>query len=270
MTMLSVASLIIAVLAVLIGFALGLRKIGVVSLPGPIENLLGISSAPADDVTVHPDDSPLLSLLENEYESTAQGLKVTEDEYLALLDETDALTEYSAILNVTVYGEGATSNKRHHIWRMGQSYRAETYDNLTGKLESILVCDGMKVSFTDMLNPDEPAVRVSTASGGFTLENQIGIPSVTDFLNRDDIENLVIRIIRSSANNLYYVTYNYIGHSQVEELYISLEHRLILRAISYALNDSAETEKVYSLDTVSLIDGNLDSYGNPELLFVVE
>jgi len=268
--MLSIASLILVVLAALSASLVGLYHIGVMSIPEPIEKLLGLDDDDTGSISASPDESPLLSLLNGKEDITASGLKITDGEYLALIEDTEPLQEYSAVLNVTLTGDGVQSNKRHHIWCMGDKYRAETYDSATSELESIIICDGRRISVTDAAGYEEPITRTFDTGDKFTLSNQIGIPSITDFLGRDDIENLVIRMVRSSTDNLYYVTYNYIGHSQVEEMYISLEHRMILKAESHAIGASGTAEKVYSLETLSLVDGDISAYGNPDLLFSVD
>ena len=264
LTALSVISLILAVLIALGASAYGLWRIGILSLPAPIEKLLGASDdAPLTDI---PDDTALIGLITDEMRAefeSAVSLEISEDEYLSLIENTPAANEYSVMLlstNISLSGNRQLT-KRHHITKSGDKYRVETYNNSTGLLEMLTVCDGSYVKVTDYANYGDPVSSTFPAGVGFTAENQAGIPSVTDFLGRDDIENLTIRMIRTATENLFSVSYNYIGHSQVEQLYISLDKRLILMAESYAISPDGISKAVYTLNAVS-VSLNVDDNGS--------
>jgi len=269
LTILSVLSLIVVALILLSLFVFGMWKLGVITLPRPIEILLGADPGQPDD-TVTDDDSGLLSLITVQSEDISEAFELREDEYLSLIDSTVPISDYSVILEVTYSnGEGGSSStKRHHIWRSGNKYRAETYDKESGQLLSIVISNGLRVSVTDHVNYDEPITRRFKTSDGFTLESAIGIPRVDDFLGRDDIENLVIKVIRGADANLYHVTFNYIGLTQVEELYISLDHRIILASDTTALVNGT-AQNVYSLRASSLVEGKEAFAGGEDVLFKV-
>ncbi len=248
---LSVVSMLIIALLLICFFTVGLNKLGVIKLPHGIGKLFGDTDAPRDDETNIVVELPEF-IIGNDFENAA-SLSITEDEYLALLESTPETEVYSATLSVSVTHGDTTLTRRHMIWQSKSKYRAETYDSDGTTLLSVIICDGRRVSITDYENYDEPVTRRMDVGETFTLENQLGIPSPRDFIGRDDIENLMIDLVRTASSNFFHVTYNYIGLSQVEEFYISLDHRLILSAQSHAFTDG-KSQQVYSLSVVTLSD----------------
>ena len=262
-SILSVLSLLLAALILVSVFTVSLWKLGILSLPAPIERLLHKDSqAPPPEEF---DDRELRDLIVVPPEEYISALRLDESEYLSALADTPGYTTCTYTFLIVATDGPNTASKRCRVWRDGDRYRAETYDTTSGEMTSLLVCDGIKTRLTVFRPEEEPQSRVMQ-NGSFTLENQIGIPSVTDFIGREDIEDLDIRIVRSATDNQYRVSYRYIGIPQTEVLYLSLERRLILSAETFDENG----QSLYRLTVTGLADSLVGYTAEEPMLFYVE
>lgn len=223
MSRLSVLSLMAAFLLLIAAAAVAMQRAGMLRLP----LLPWTSSAPSDG---SPDqEDALLALLDEARADTAVTAVISDEEYLDLLAAAPPVLTYRVEMSTTMYSDSGSLSRFHVLTRDGDRYRIDTSRSAGSPLLSSILCDGATVRVTDYTGPS-PVARDYPVSPVFTPENQIGIPSLTDFLTRADAEHSGIAVYRAGDSNLIRASFRLHDLPQTETLYISPEQRMILSA----------------------------------------
>lgn len=234
---------------------IGLINLGVVDIPVFIKNIFNIGERPTE--IIPGDDGRIIEALKNGKSSDVVTLIFDIDslDLKEMLEESTANNKYYISNTVTVSSGGKDINKNNRIWRDGNMYRIEIYSE--NKLFQTIICDGENVFVSDADGKGQKYKNTDE----FSLESQAGIPSPTDFLDNPDVTDLDITLVRSENDNVYKVTYSYIGILQYETVYISLEYGIVMNAetlyndeIVYKMMTNEvgklpeDTEKLFNID----------------------
>lgn len=267
LTVLSVASLILFVLALLTVGMVMMFRTGLIALP---EWLSGDEDRPME--VLPGDDGMIFEALRNpgEYLDVAVTWDMSAEEVRHILLSHPALNEYAAENRVAIYGGHMQNTVTNKIWRSGDRYRLESFDS-DGALQRVAICDGEKVMVTEYSSRTESVSGVFPISEEFSFENQAGMPDLTPVYrqwengedSQTDLVDLSAALARTAESNVYYLTYGYKDSSVTENVYLSLEYGLVVNAQSYD-----EGEKIYQLTTTSL-EPSLDGF-DPEQLFTIQ
>ncbi len=247
---LSVLSLVVIVAALLGLFVWGLYSIDVLVLPSFITDLFHIGEEENPEV-IPGDEGAILQALKDH----VPGVEVTvipdptSVDLASLLYEMPEHPRYT-LVNYTLLKSGDSSLLcMNRVWRDGEKYRVETYSGDGAQKLITAICDGEVVSISD--HRYNTTARYP-AGGDFTLSSQAGMPDI-EFTRGENAPELEIALIRSAKDNLYRCVFDYEELGQREELYISIEYGIVMRAESYVGEDLVYTLETESLDVVSEI-----------------
>jgi hypothetical protein len=140
-----------------------------------------------------------------------------------------------------------TQTETIKLSRSGDKYRAEIYDGST--LAVSIICDGVTVRYTDYTSYGKKLSRDYPVSGDFSLEEQLGLPSLDKILGDDGISDLHVTLLRTEDENLYCVQYTYPNLSQQETVYVSLKYGYVVSAETYLANTIVYNLKTTKFDT---------------------
>jgi len=191
---------------------------------------------------------------------SAEGVTITYDiaseNLSALLQNNPPITSYYLDNTFTYYGENAVKRGSNKIWRDGDRFRIQTYEE--GSLVKTVVCDG-KMVYMSSSNSD--TFSSYPASEHFEVESYASMPRSRDFFELPTATDLSITLFRDTTDTLYHVSYLDAALGQIERLFLSIEYGLVLRAETYA-----DQRLIYSLETTEL-HGNLSAF-NTDVLFI--
>ncbi len=244
-TALETAILIVAAAVVFALVLFGLYKINMIRLPEALEKLLG---APE---TQPPDNSG--GQIEQRIYASLSGTPTASDDYVLEYDvDTAGLLDLlrTAVPETAYYMEskitqsygGKTLSRMLRLSRDGEKYHALIYEGASSEPTSI-VCDGERIRYTDHAAGGKQRSRFYPAGGDFSLEYQLGLPSLEDMLENGG-ENLKVTLLRTESENLYCVEFEHPGFDQREIVYVSVKYNCIVSAETYYGD-----ELVYSLST---------------------
>jgi len=266
LTILSVASLILFVLALLVVGMVMMYRTGLITLP---EWLSGGDDRPME---VLPGDEGMIDEALRNPENrldVAVTWDMTAEEVRRQLLAFPPLSEYTAENRVTVYGGHMQNTVTNKIWRSGEKYRLESYDS-DGTLQRVVISDGSSVLVTEYSSRTESVSGTFPVSQEFSLENQAGMPDLAPVYRQwenageeSSLTDLSVALARTAESNVYYLTYGYEDSPVTEEIFLSLEYGMVVNARSY---DDGET--IYQLVTTSL-EPSLEGF-DPEQLFAMQ
>lgn len=254
MTVISVASLIVFVLALLCAGVFMMARVGLMPLPSFLEEWL--SRTGRDEIAVLPDDDGrIYAALQNQSPENGE-IAVTRDlhpeEVRSLLLSNTPLEEYTVVNRVSVYGGHMKNTVVNKIWRSGSRYRLESYE-ANDTLLRVIVCDGERIRLTEYSSKSEAVSAYFDAGDAFSLESQAGMPdlaaiyAILGSAEDSGAARLSVSLARRADANVYQITYGYADSDQTEEIYLSLEYGMIVRAASYMGQD-----QLYLLETTSM------------------
>ncbi|MBQ4574314.1 MAG: hypothetical protein IJA85_03875 [Clostridia bacterium] len=247
---LSVLSLVVIVAAVLGLFVWGLYSIDVLVLPSFISDLFP-KGEDAEDEVIPGDEGAIMQAVKDH----AEGVEVTvipDPDTLDLASLLFDLPEHPTytLVNYTILkSDDSFMMRMNKVWRDGEKYRVETYSADGAQRLVTAICDGETVSITDHLY--DTTARYP-AGGEFTLSSQAGMPDI-ELTRGEGAPELEVSLVRSANDNLYYCVFDYEQPEQREELYISIEYGIVVRAETYVGENVVYTLETESLDVVSAI-----------------
>ena len=247
-------------LSVLLALVILLLLTGVVLLILKHYDVIDLSQkeTPSENESVIPGDEG--RFLEALTKGSAEGVTVTYDiaseNLSALLKNNPPVTSYYIDNTFTYYGENAVKRGSNKIWRDGDRFRVQTYEE--GELVKTVVCDGQMV-YLSSSNGD--SFSSYPASGHFEVESYASMPRPRDFFELSAVTDLSITLFRDSTDTLYHVSYLDASLGHIERLFLSVEYGLVLRAETYA-----DQKLIYSLETAEL-HGDLSAF-NTDVLFL--
>ena len=238
LSFLSTASLILLAAGLFSLFVFWMWRIGVLSVPSFISDMFGKEEPEAPEVIPGDDGKIYDALSGNIPEGWSVFADIPEDELETLLEQTEAPKEYTLKNKIIRTSGGVSDEYSNTIWVSGDSYRIQSYRD--GKPFVIIVCDGERVSVTDIDGAEE-STRTFPLSETFTMEAQAGMPSVGDYLSDETLENKSVTLVRSPSSNVYLLTGEYTGLGLTVSVYISLEYGLILRSETVSGDETVYT-----------------------------
>ena len=145
--------------------------------------------------------------------------------------------------------------------RDGGRYRAEIYEG--GAVVVRIVCDGEKIRYTDYVTYSGAVSKDYLVSDDFSLEAQLGLPSLDDILSDKNTADMKVTLLRTKDENLYCVEYSYSDLPQREIIYVSLKYGLIVSSETYYGDISVyrlttsffKTETVFGEDVFAIAAG---------------
>jgi len=244
---------VVAVAIILLGmFSIWLYNIGVISLPGFIEDMLGLGEDKNTEI-LPGDEGKIYDALENGNLHDGQTIQydIGKDDLLAMLHDTDKPDEYTAQYEVIRYdSKGRERISYTTVWYSGGKYRIETRE--AGALVQLTVYDGELVHITDKNGTGETRTY---AAGDFSLESAAGIPSAESIFSDSSPENVDISLLRTSTSNIYHINYVSDGVDQYDTLYVSLEYGLVLNATVY------KEDRIYYTCKTALLEPRIVGFG---------
>lgn len=234
-TALATAIMIAAAAAVFVFVLYGLYKINMIRLPEAIERLIGSSETQPPDIDFGGDEQRIYASL--------SGAPAPSDEYvleynvdpavlLEILRDTRPAEAFYMQAKIT-YTDGQSELTRElTLKRDGEKYRAQIYGDPASGKPTLIVCDGNNLLYTDYSAGGREQSRIYPAGGDFSLEYQLGLPSVQKMLESGE-DNLSITLMRTESDNLYYVECDYPELGMRETVNISVKYGCILHAEIY-------------------------------------
>ncbi|MCR5262431.1 MAG: hypothetical protein K6D94_01040 [Clostridiales bacterium] len=230
--------LLAALVAALIlgGFLFGMVKLGVVNLPfrdgGETEKAVPDQGGDIPVDFLRPERWP---------DDAAVTYDIMPEDYLAMLSEAPYIDEYEITFEVTVSSPSSKSTEEHHLKKTASGFTVDTYreKRLVRRVRT-------SKDNNSIIEEDHDGGRTTTRafrrSDGFTMESEIGIPSLDSFIGANDIYDLEITLVRTQSLNAFHVTYKTVSPRMTETMLVSLDHGLILMAQTTAENG----EVIYS------------------------
>ena len=227
---LSVLLAVLAAILILGAFFYGMVRLGVVRLPFSADAETG--QAPPEKT-----EDQLFDFLRvgSWPEDAAVTYDIRPEDYLSMLEEAPYVKEYELTFEVTVSSPLSKSTEEHRVRRTADGFEVDTYreKRLVRRVKSS--ADNLSV-----IEEDHSGGRVTrrtfTGAEGFTMESEIGIPSLDSFIGADDIYDLEITLVRTQSLNAFHVTYKTVSPRMTETMLVSLDHGLILMAQTAAEN----------------------------------
>jgi len=240
--LLSTASLISVVVILFLLVIYGLYRINIIKIP-----FINTPETVENPQNYNEIDNKMFELFQNiSVEKQAVFFDINKEDLLNLLVDAPYIKEYSLVQNIHYrnHSDASRITYRNEIWVKNDKYRVDTY--LNSGLIRQLICDGKQIAVTDYVTYEESATKIYPVTAEFTFENQSGLPSIAEFMNKPGIIILDIKIVREQLNNAYLVQYIYEDIPQEETLTISFDYGLILTAES-----KYDRATVYNMNTTN-------------------
>jgi len=240
--LLSTASLISVVVILFLLVIYGLYRINIIKIP-----FINTPETVENPQNYNEIDNKMFELFQNiSVEKQAVFFDINKEDLLNLLVDAPYIKEYSLVQNIHYrnHSDASRITYRNEIWVKNDKYRVDTY--LNSVLIRQLICDGKQIAVTDYVTYEESATKIYPVTDEFTFENQSGLPSIAEFMNKPGIIILDIKIVREQLNNAYLVQYIYEDIPQEETLTISFDYGLILTAES-----KYDRVTVYNMNTTN-------------------
>jgi hypothetical protein len=233
-TALATAIMFAAAAAVFVLVLYGLYKIHMIKLPEPLERLLGEDETHPPEIQIGGDEQRIYASL--------SGAPALSDDYVLEYDIDPAVlleilqdskpTEAFYMEAKITYGDGQrTLSRELKLKRDGEKYRAQLYEEAAPK-PTLIVCDGKNIEYTDYAAGGSEQKRIYPAGGDFSLEYQLGLPSIEIMLETGG-EGLKISHQRTESDNLYFVECEYPEQNMRKVVYISVKYNCIFSAEIY-------------------------------------
>jgi hypothetical protein len=233
-TALEIAILIAAATVVFALVLFGLYKINMIRLPEALEKLLGTAETQPPDNTGGQSEQRIYAAL--------SGTPTASDDYVLEYDvDTGSLldllrtaapeTAYYMEAKITQSYGDKTLTRQMKLSRDGEKYNAQIYEGSSSEPTSI-VCDGERIRYTDHAAGGKLRSRFYPAGGDFTLEYQLGLPSL-EYMLQNGGENLKVTLLRTESENLYCLECEYPDINQREIVYVSVKYNCIVSAEAY-------------------------------------
>ena len=232
--MLATGILVAAAAVIFVLVIIGLNRIDMIRLPATIEKLLGKAETEAPAVDAGSDEQRIYASLSGyptESEDYALQYDVDPDELLGLLGTTVPQSAYYTEEQITLTDGDKSLVRTVKLSRDGGRYRAEIYEG--GAVVVRIVCDGEKIRYTDYVTYSGAVSKDYLVSDDFSLEAQLGLPSLDDILSDKNTADMKVTLLRTKDENLYCVEYSYSDLPQREIIYVSLKYGLIVSSETY-------------------------------------
>lgn len=233
-TALATVLMIAAAAAVFVLLLYGLYKINMIKLPEPLERLLGKTETPPTDPGIGGNEQRIYAALSSGSEQPEDYLLEYDIDPAVLLEvlrNAEPAEAFYMEAKIT-YSDGQRANSRElRLLREGEKYRAQIFEDSSPK-PTLITCDGVNIEFTDYAAGGREQKRIYPAGGDFSLEYQLGLPSVENMLKNGG-EGLKISLLRTESDNLYFIECDYPARNMREVAYISVKYGCIFSADIY-------------------------------------